>query len=292
MDTQRPAKFFDVPMLRYIGAKWQLADWITSFIPDAHDCYVEPFSGSAAVFFRKRPSAIEVLNDLNGDVVNFYRVLRERPDDLIRAIEFTPFSRYEYLLSYETTDVPLEAARRFYVRCWQSFGASGGKRTGWRMQRNLNRGTNITREWSRTDGLWFAAHALKCAQIESRSALEIINQYDTPRTVFYIDPPYVLKSRSGGIGRKRYLHEMSDDDHRQLAETLHQIKGMAIVSGYASDLYDELFAGWKTYSKTTTTNGQGKALEVVWLNPNVETALKRQEQATNPVLPIFQELFR
>jgi DNA adenine methylase len=266
---KRPAKFFDVPMLRYVGAKWQLADWITSFFPD-HDCYVEPYSGSAAIFLRKSPSKIEVLNDISDDVVNFYQVLRDRTDEFVRAIELTPYSRREYTLSYEQAEDAFERARRFYIRCWMGFGASDGVRTGWRFQKNVNRGTNIPNEWSRTKGLWFAAHELKHAIIESRPAVQVIQQYDTPRSFFYIDPPYVLKSRSGGVGRKRYTFEMSDADHRQLAVALNNIQGTAIVSGYASALYDELFAGWKTYSKTTTTNGSGQAEECIWIHPRIE----------------------
>lgn len=266
----RPAGFFDVPLLRYVGSKWMIADWITQFFPE-HDCYVEPFAGSGAVFLRKPPSAIEVLNDLNSDLVNFYTVLRNQGPDLIQAIELTPFSRKEYLQSYQPADNPLEQARRFYIRCWMSFGASEGRRTGFRYQRNVNRGTSVTREWSRTEGLQFAAREFKSAIIESLPALEIIQRYDTPRTLFYVDPPYVKKSRSGGVGRNRYLHEMNDDDHCQLAAALQQIKGTAIVSGYASELYDKLFTGWKSFSKSTTTNCQGKAMEYIWLHPRIET---------------------
>lgn len=283
----RPAGFFDVPMLRYVGSKWMIADWITQFFPD-HDCYVEPFMGSGAVFFRKEPSSIEVLNDLNSDLVNFYQVLRNCGPDLIQQIELTPFSRREYLLSYEPADNPLEQARRFYIRCWMSFGASEGRRTGFRYQRNVNRGTSVTREWSRTEGLRFAAKELKHAIIESLPAIEVIRRYDTPRTLFYVDPPYVKKSRSGGVGRNRYLHEMNDQDHRELAAVLQQIQGTAIVSGYASALYDELFTGWKSYSKSTTTNGQGKAMEYLWLHPRIETLPAAYQQPQTKFM--FDEL--
>lgn len=267
MLQQKAASYFDVPVLRYVGAKWKIADWLIGMFPE-HESYVEPFSGSAAIYLRKPRASISVLNDLSEDVVNFYRVLREQPNALIHAIELTPFSRREYDLSYAPADEPLEKARRFYVRCWQAFGSSGGRKTGWRWQRNTHRGTSTTREWSRTEGLWYAAEAFKDAQIECRPAIEIIKDYDTPRAFFYVDPPYVYSARSDG-GRLRYTHEMNDNDHRDLANVLQQIKGTAIVSGYDCQLYDELFAGWHKCHKTTTTNGNNTATETVWLHPRL-----------------------
>lgn len=261
------ATFFDTPPLRYTGAKWKLADWILSHFPP-HDIYVEPYCGGASIFFRKEPSKVEVLNDLNGDVVNFFRVLREQPDKLIKAIDLTPFSREEYDLAFVPSEDPIEKARRFYVLCWQSFGMFGGRKTGWRRQLNINRGTNITGEWNRLDGLWYAVRRLKAAQIESKPALELIQAADSKDTLFYVDPPYVLSSRSQSVGRKRYAHEMTDDDHRQLAGVLHHLKGMVILSGYDSPLYRELFADWKVLTKTATTNGNSVATEYLWLSPN------------------------
>lgn len=235
-----PMKFFDTPPLRYTGSKWQLAAWIISRFP-AHECYVEPFAGGAAVFFCKQPSKIEVLNDIDGEVVNFFRVLQERPDELVRAVELTPYSRAEYELAYQPCDDPLERVRRFYVCARQSFGAYAGRKTGWRTQRNWNRGTSITNEWKRLDGLMQAAARLKDALIECDTAAAVIARYDSPHALFYVDPPYVL---SQGAKRKHYRHEMSDDDHRQLAGVLHQVKGMVLLSGYDSPLYRELYKDW------------------------------------------------
>lgn len=266
----KPMQFFDPPPLRWTGSKWQLANWLISQFPP-HELYCEPYCGGAAIFFRKWPSKIEVLNDLDGDVVNFFTVLRERTEDLVRAIHLTPYAREEYELAYKPSADPLERARRFYVCSRQSFGAFAGRKTGWRSQRNWNRGTSITGEWRRLEGLLMAAERLKDALIERDDALDVIARYDGPRALFYVDPPYVLSSRSQGVGRKRYQHEMTDDDHRRLAEVLHQVRGMVLVSGYDSALYRELYAGWTVASKTTTTNGNSSATEYVWLSPRASS---------------------
>lgn len=265
----KPMTFFDPPPLRYTGSKWQLADWIISTLPP-HDLYLEPYCGGAAIFFRKWPSKIEVLNDLNGDVINFFTILRTRTEELVRAVNLTPYSREEYLLSYEPCDDPLEKARRFYVCSRQSFGAFANRKTGWRTQKNWNRGRSISAEWQRLEGLLMAAERLKEAIIESDDALSVIQRYDTPKSVMYVDPPYVLSSRSGGKKRKRYSHEMTDDDHRALADVLHQVKGAVLLSGYDSPLYRELYEGWHVLQKSTTTNGNSSATEFLWISPNAQ----------------------
>lgn len=262
--------FFDVPLLRWTGAKWKLAKDLIALFPP-HVSYVEPFAGSAAIFLRKHPSKIEVLNDLNRNLLNFFDVLRTRPDELIRAIQLTPFSRAEYERSYEPTDDPVEAARRLYVLCWQSFGAYAGKKSGWRHQTNEMRGTGIAQEFARVDGLWAAAERLKMAQLECRPALEVIERFDTPDTLFYVDPPYPLADRTEGK-RHRYEHEMTDADHVALAEAIHRAEGMFIISGYAG-LYSKLFADWRVVSKSTTTNGNSVATEYFWISPSVDAAI-------------------
>lgn len=277
--------FFDTPALRYIGAKWKLANWIIGQFPP-HQCYVEPYCGSAAIFFRKPISPIEVLNDAYGDLINFFRVLREQTDELTNLIELTPFSREEYLLAYELSENPLEQARRFYVRCWQSFGSSAGLKTGWRVQKNTHRGTRITGEWKRLDGLRYSAERLRDAQIENKPAMEIIEYFDSPTTLYYIDPPYVMKSRSEG-SRKRYMHEMTDDDHRQLAAALHAVKGMIVLSGYDSELYRGLYPDWRVVEKSTTTNGNSTAVEFLWISPNTDRKWAEYRPPVAQTMPMF-----
>jgi DNA adenine methylase len=262
-------KFFDVPPVRYMGSKWQIGEWVVDKFPP-HTTYCEPFCGSAAVFFRKPPSQVEVLNDLNGEVIHFFDTLRNETEALIRAIELTPFSRQEYERSYQPTDDPLERARRFYVRSWQSFSGDGGleKPTGWRHQNNARRGSIITKEWARLTGLWMGALRLKEAQLENRPALEVLKRYDSPQTLFYLDPPYVLKSRKRNI--KRYAEEMVDDDHRRLAEALYPLKGCVLISGYDCALYRGLYKDWRCVTRSNTTNGKGAATEYLWISPNAD----------------------
>lgn len=256
--------FFDVPPVRHFGSKWQIAEWIYETFPP-HEIYVEPFCGSAAVFFRKPTSRIEVLNDLNGDLVHFFRVLRTRRDELVQAVDLTPYAREEYELSHQPCEDELERARRFYVRSQMSFAADGRTKSGWRTERSTNRHVKITDEWRRLAGLMAAANRLKDAQIECRPALKVIRTWDGPNTLFYVDPPYVLMAR--GRKTKRYHHEMTDDDHRELAIALKQVQGAVVLSGYSSALYEELYPGWRTMTKTTTTNGNKKAVECLWLSP-------------------------
>lgn len=118
-------------ILHYPGSKWSMADWIIEHMPE-HETYLEPFFGSGAVLFNKAPSKIETVNDLDGQVVNLFRVIRDRPEDLAEKIRWTPYSRQEYYDSYETTGDELEDARRFLVRCWMARGAKTSDRTGWR----------------------------------------------------------------------------------------------------------------------------------------------------------------
>ncbi len=271
-------KFFDVPPVRYMGSKWQLANWIVSKFPP-HTRYVEPFCGGASVFFRKSRSEVEVLNDLNGDLVNFFQVLRNCPDELINLIELTPFAVTEYELAWQQSADPLEQARRFYIRSWQSFSGDTRTRSGWRRVSSSSRDRTAVNDWKRLKGLQMAVDYLRHAQIDNLDAIDCIQRNDAEDTLFYLDPPYVHSTRKSL--RHQYLWEMTDDDHYALAQCLHQIKGMAIISGYDSSLYRELYADWYVCTKSNTTNGNGVATEYLWLSPH----------ATQPNnLPLFKEI--
>jgi DNA adenine methylase len=141
------------PALRYFGGKFRLSKWILSQFPE-HETYVEPFGGAMGVLLNKQPAHFEIYNDLDGEVVNFFRVLRDQPDELIRLIELTPYAREEQLLSFDDLAgvSEVERARRLYVRCWQSHG--GGRtqwRTGWRYQINNRRGRKTMDDWNQVD---------------------------------------------------------------------------------------------------------------------------------------------
>ncbi|MEO1290990.1 MAG: DNA adenine methylase, partial [Chloroflexota bacterium] len=160
------------PPVRYKGGKWRLADWIIGHFPK-HVSYVEPFCGGASIFFQKKPSAIETLNDLNKNIVTFFDMLRAKPEELIRSIELTPYSRDEWDKAHDlVSDNPLDIARAFYIRSRMSFDSGEGRwKSGWRYMKRDTRGKAITAEWNDVSMLWGAAKRLKDAQIECADAL-------------------------------------------------------------------------------------------------------------------------
>ena len=248
-------------VLKYPGAKNRIANWICSFIPE-HSMYLEPYAGSLAVLFNKPRSHIETVNDINEDVVNFFRVLRDYPEKLRIAIEFTPFSRSEYESSYEYTEEPIEKARRFSVRCWQSFGCSNAYRNGFKSGQQT-RSPNPARAWAEMpEVITQAADRLKGVQIENLPALELINRYDTPDVFMYVDPPYLHGTR------KKYLykHEMEDEEHEQLLEVLLRHPGKIILSGYDNELYNTMLSRWRKESVSTQAENGLKRVETIWMN--------------------------
>ncbi|MEV0254431.1 DNA adenine methylase [Streptomyces sp. NPDC050732] len=269
------------PPFPYYGAKARLAPWIAGLMPREHRVYVEPFAGSAAVLFaRTRPAAHEVLNDLDGNVTTFFRVLRDREQDLVRALALTPYSRQEYraaaLSAVNLDDV--ERARRFFVRTSQSFNAAGaanGKRASWSngMRRGSSQAVTVA---DLVERLYAAAERLRRVVIENRPAHGVICAYDAPDAVFYCDPPYLDSTRTG-LARScggDYAHDTNTEaDHRALAEVLTKVKATVLLSGYDSPLYGELYEGWWRAAITVqrpTSNRKGhtgpSAVEVVWSN--------------------------
>ena len=261
----RPAK----PALRFYGGKWSLAEWIISHFPHGFENmhYVEPFGGSAGVLLWKPPSFLETYNDLDSRLVTFFRVLRDRREELIRILESTPFSRDEYRASYDPTPDELETARRVFISLYQSIGGTPGRLSGWRVQRAKDaRYTSSANEWVRAvDNLDLIAGRFRAVQIENLPAIELIRRTDSPETLFYVDPPYPMETR-GSKGRS-YSHEMGVDDHRRLAETLAGVRGFVILSSYRTGLYDELFSDWVRVDRETRTNSGGSAVESLYLSP-------------------------
>lgn len=229
----------------------------------------------------KQPAAIEVYNDIDLGVVTFFKILRERPEELVRAIQLTPFSRLEVRRAlsaraagqWETDE--LECARQFYVLSRQTQG--GGSRqheSGWRLVRTSRRDNKCIQEWCNTDHLEQAALRLKNVQIECDDALAVIQRYDKEDSLFLIDPPYVMSSRARDR-RGMYKHDLSDDEHHKLANTLKGIRGMALVCGYPSPLYDELYGGWERVTMQSVNNAGNYTTECLWLSPG---AAARQVQ--------------
>ena len=251
------------PVLKYPGGKWNLAEWIISFM-SSHTTYLEPFFGSGAVFFRKPPSNVETINDISGNVVNLFRIIRERPDELAALIEMTPWARDEYYASYEKTGDEMEDARRFLVRCWQGTGANLNSRTGWRHHATSVPFANNTVAWNRVSKIIIkATDRLKNVQIENKPALEIIKSYNAPGVLIYADPPYPLNTRSG----KMYAHEMTDADHIGLLEALDAHPGPVLLSGYACEMYDNRLKHWRRETKKAQAEKGQVRTEILWINP-------------------------
>ena len=256
------------PLVRYHGGKWMLAPWIISHFPP-HRTYVEPFGGGGSVLLRKPRSYAEVYNDLDGEIVNLFTMARERGEELAKLCELTPFARVEFTQSYEPTDDRLEQARRTLARSFMGFGSnSHTKATGFRANSNRS-GTTPAHDWMNyPDALRITIQRLRGIVIENRDAVKCMTQHDTPETLHYADPPYVMSTRSDGHGD--YSHEMTDADHESLAGALRGLSGMVIVSGYRCDMYDSLYAGWKRIDKAANADGAAKRIESLWLSPRIK----------------------
>lgn len=259
------------PILRWLGGKWMLAPWIISQFP-THRIYTEPFGGGASVLMRKPRCYAEVYNDLDGELVNLFRIVRDRGSELKRALELTPFARDEFFAAYEPTDDPLERARRTVILAYQGFGSNSVvKLSGFRSNSNRS-GTTPAYDWAHyPDCMDAMIERLRGVIIENRDAKEIMTANDHTDTLHYVDPPYVLETRSYCKGG--YRHEMTNDEHRELAGFLKTLQGGVIVSGYACDLYDaELYVGWQRIEKATNADGARPRTEVLWMR-NIDHGL-------------------
>lgn len=253
--------------LRYHGGKFRLGPWIIEHLP-RHICYCEPYGGAMSVLLRKERSDLEVYNDLDEQVVTFFRVLRERTEELIEAIRLTPYARAEHRASYEPTDDPLERARRLYVRAWQGMGSSlRPSRTGWRYERIRSRRSSLSHQWTQVGHLREIADRMNGVQIECDEALAVIQRYDAPSTAFYVDPPYVHGTRCRD---KDYNHELTDAQHAELAAQLHHVQGMVLISGYPSALYEDLYGDWRHADRVARVIDGQERVERLWISPHAE----------------------
>ena len=269
------------PLLRYHGGKWLLAPWVISFFPK-HKVYVEPFAGAASILLRKERVAAECLNDLDSRIVGLFRLLRDpvKARELQRRLELTPYAREEFMASYEPADDEIDVARKLIVLSFMGHGSDSigrGYRTGFRCKSSDSRALP-SQDWAG----WpkeipaFVAR-LRGVAIENRDAVEIIERLDSPGTLFYVDPPYPKHTRSSSAGKHGYRHELDDDGHRRLAQCLHAVDGMVVLSGYHCDLYDiDLYTDWQRHERAHLADGALPRTEVVWLNQACAAALDRQ----------------
>lgn len=270
----------DRPVMRYHGGKFRLAPWVIKHFPP-HRLYVEPFGGAAGVLVQKERAYAEVYNDLDGDIVNVFRVLRDRDqcERLIEQLLLTPYARDEFDAAYEPADDPIERARRTVVRAEMGFGSAGATKgtTGFRIDTRRKHGT-AQWLWTRyPDSLARVCARLAGVMIENRPALSIIDQHDGEDTLFYVDPPYVMDTRNVGAKRGRYYScEMTDDEHTQLLNKLAGVKGMVVLSGYESSLYLDALQGWsvaRTEARISAARGTALRTECLWMNPAASCAL-------------------
>lgn len=274
------------PLIRYHGGKWNLAPWIIAHFPP-HRVYVEPFGGAASVLLRKSRSYAEVYNDLDGEIVNLFRVTRDQGTELVRALELTPFARDEYYAAFAPTDDPVELARRVVIRSFMGFGSDSilrSRRSGFRSTAERS-GTTPAHDWQHFPGCLPAIiERLRGVVIENRPAIQVMREHDGPRTLHYCDPPYLPETRTTlSHQRAAYEQEMTEDDHRQLAAGLRDMRGMVVLSGYPSPLYEELYADWERVERPALADGAKPRTEVLWLR-NVDltpllTAEGEHEQA-------------
>lgn len=260
------------PILRYHGGKWRIAPWVISHFP-AHKVYVEPYGGAGSILLQKTPSIEEVYNDIDSDVVNVFRVARDpaKAMRLQELLELTPYARQELEEAYAQNPCDeIEQARRTIVRAFMGQGSGGATdvtMNGWRSRRK--EGNWPVKDWrGYPQELQFFFNRLRFVTIECREALDLLQRYDAPDTLFYVDPPYLANTRANQ-GQNVYRYEMTDEDHVRLAERLHSLSGMVVLSGYDSPLYRDLFKGWAMSCKPTHATNLAKRVECLWISPTV-----------------------
>lgn len=262
------------PVLRWHGGKWLLAPWIIENLPP-HRVYVEPFGGAASVLLRKPRAYAEVYNDLDCDVVNLFRVLRDAESGarLAELVRLTPFARDEQVEAYDPTDDAVEQARKLIVRSFMGFGSNGTHRaTGFRANSNRS-GTTPARDWfNYPEALAAVVERLRGVTIENRDACEVMAAHDTDEALHYVDPPYLPDTRDAGGD---YAHELTAEDHEKLLAFLRGLQGAVVLSGYPHSLYDEALSGWTRVERAALADGARARTEVLWINPQGERRLHR-----------------
>lgn len=260
-------------LLNYPGAKWRMAKEIIALMPP-HRSYLEPFFGSGAVLFNKPPSAIETVNDIDGDIVNFFKILREYPDELAADIAMTPYSREVFNDAHENRGVRnYERAYKFAIRSKMGQGFKTRQKTGFKVDVCGRERAYCVKSWNRLpEDLLEAAWRLKEVQIENQPALDLIQKYNYDNVLIYADPPYLLNTRGG----KQYRFEMTEQDHVELLDTLKQHKGSVILSGYPSELYEHELSGWSSIQRKSYNRNSDPKTEVLWCNFEVPSLLQME----------------
>lgn len=259
-------------IFKYPGAKWCINQWIIDRFPAQHHSYLEPFFGSGGVFFKKKRSPIETINDLDGDVINFFRWCARDPEQLAKEIYFTPYARDVYenafreVVSPETDHDSLHNAVMFAAKMMMGYGfRTNGSKVGFKRDIQGREAAYAANDWCDMPGrIMKVAERLRGVQIENRPAVQLIREFNFENVLIYADPPYVITSRS--CKRDQYKHEMSDEDHEELLDVLLEHKGKVILSGYESPLYNSRLKDWHKETIEARAMTAGKRQEVIWMN--------------------------
>lgn len=271
------------PVIRYHGSKFRLGSWVIEHFPP-HQTYVEPFGGAAGVLMQKPRSHGEVYNDLDGDIVNLFRVLQDntRRQALTEQLVLTPYARDEFDQAWIYTDEPIERARRTVIRAQMGFGSAGASKgtTGFRID-CFRQYSTAQQLWARyPDQLATIGQRLAGVLIENRPAVDVMLAHDAPNTLHYADPPYMHGTRVRGAQKGRYYrHELNDEQHAELLATLNQLQGMVVLSGYPNELYAEHLRGWamnSTTARISAGRGADTRTECLWINPAGMAALQQR----------------
>jgi len=256
-------------VLCYPGSKQLVKEWILKFVPQ-HSVYLEPFFGSGSIFFEKEKVKIEIINDIDNDIYNYFKVLRDYPNEIIEKIIFTPFSSLEYKKARDLNDNDdfIEKARKFAILCYFGIGNSAVYRSGFRRSKSAT-SSNKAKTWSELPTqLQEATVRLKNAIIENDDAQKLVERYNNSDVFIYCDPPYVLSTRKEHL----YKYDMSDDQHVKLLSALKKHKGKVMISGYDNDLYNSLLSGWHKECIETAAE-RGKRIECIWMNYSIQQTL-------------------
>jgi DNA adenine methylase len=254
------------PLILYHGSKWRIANWIISHFA-RHRLYVDLFGGSASVLLRKPRSEIEVYIDIDGEIVNLMKVVRDRGEELAHKIWMTPYARDEFRESFVLSDDPLEQARRTVTRSFQGYGGSyvtrGSKATPGGFRVAYKKGNCPQKSWVNVpENILAVTERFQGVYIENLDFRKLLERYDQEDAQVYADPPYLPETRDYGSD---YQYEMTIGDHCELAELLNKRKGPVVISGYYSELYNDLYTGWMWKEKESRCAANTKRVERIWI---------------------------
>ncbi|MCP4149850.1 MAG: DNA adenine methylase [bacterium] len=276
----KPTTVVRHPPLKYFGSKWRIAPWIISHFPE-HDHYIEPCGGGASVLLRKSESSLESYNDIDGDVVNLFRVIREQPEELIRLLDLTPWAEDEFKFCLQPCENRLERARRFLASNMMCIhGGNKEDMSSWRRTigyRTIGDAPKKKRN-KRIISIEGVTKRLKSVQIFNRSYDYFLSEkYDRESHLVYIDPPYLHETRRSS---QKYAHEWDNSEHEKLFELVKDMVSMVVISGYNCSLYRDMYegGGWIRHDKDARINGGKTRVESIWINQACREKLKKPTQ--------------